>query len=144
MNTPFGMPPFDPSKMDPKVMMELSQLIQSLPPNQLQKMQTIMHNAMAGFDVRREMEEFERSLPPGFREKLMGLMGGQMGAFGGMGPTGSAEPAKSIPGAHEASDSASAMEPHEMNLHQARITILRAVADGRMSPEEAEKLLFPT
>src|ERR1700756_2436014 len=74
------MPNFDPSKMDPKVMMELSQLIQQLPPEKLGKMQTLMHNMMAGFDVRKEMEEFERGLAPDFREKLMALIGGQVGS----------------------------------------------------------------
>lgn len=31
----------------------------------------------------------------------------------------------------------------EMDLRNARMTILQAVADGRMSPDQAEKLLFP-
>ena len=61
--------------MDPKLMMELSKLIQQLPSEQLSKMQTLMHNAQAGFDVRKEMEEFERGLPPGFREKVVALFG---------------------------------------------------------------------
>src|SRR4051794_41002489 len=79
-SSPFGLPPFDPSKMDPKVLMQLTQLIQQLPPAQLNQMQSLMHNAMAGLDVRREMEEFEKNLPPGFREKLMSLMASQAGA----------------------------------------------------------------
>ena len=61
---------FDPSKMDPKHLMEMSRLIQQLPPDQLNRMQTLMHNMMAGYDVRAEMEIFEKSLPPGFREKF--------------------------------------------------------------------------
>ena len=64
MNQPFGMPPFDPSKMDPKVLMQLSELMRQLPPAQIQKMQTLMHNMMAGFDVKKDMEEFEKTLPP--------------------------------------------------------------------------------
>jgi hypothetical protein len=115
MTQPFGLPPFDPSKMDPKMMMELSQLMGQLPPSQIQKMQTLMHNMMAGFDVKNDMEEFEKSLPPGFKEKMMAIMG---------------------------SGVASGALP-EMNLHGARLTILQAVADGRMAPDQAEKLLFP-
>lgn len=110
---------FDPSKMDPKVLMELSQLVQSLPPEQLNRMQSLMHNMMAGYDVRKEMEEFEKSLPPAFREKLMSIVG--------------STPVSS-PSIIEASP--------EMDIREARLTILRAVAAGQISPEEAEKLIF--
>jgi hypothetical protein len=129
MNTPFGMPPFDPSKMDPKVLMELSQLFQKLPPDKLMKMQSMMHNMMAGFDVRAEMQEFEKSLPPDFLSKMMTLMGGQMGEAFGPHPT---------PPTIETSSTPSAA----MNLREARLTILRGVAEGKLNPEEAERLLF--
>jgi hypothetical protein len=115
--------------MSPELLMELSQLVQQLPPGQLQKMQGLMHNMMAGFDVRKEMEEFEKSLPPGFREKLTSLMGGM--AMGGSSPPSSAE---TVSSSLEASS--------EMDLSEARLTILRAVAGGKMTPEQAEKLLF--
>jgi hypothetical protein len=128
-NSPFGFPQFDPSKMDPKVLMQLSQLIQQLPPEKLSRMQTLMHNMMAGHDVRGEMEEFERSLPPGFREQLMGMMGAQAGA----------SPASSSAAVVEAEVESA---PVEMNVREARLTILRAVAAGNMMPEDAEKLLF--
>lgn len=114
---------FDPSKMDPKAMMELSQLVQQLPPERLNKMQTLMHNMMAGYDVRKEMEEFEKTLPPDFRSKVMSLMAGQMGT------TSSSTP--------ETID----VSP-EPSARDARLTVLRAVAEGKMSPEEAEKILF--
>src|SRR3954468_21594390 len=67
-------PNFDPSKLDPKMMMELSQLIRELPPEQLTKLQSLMHNMAAGFDVRSELEELEKSFPSGFREKMAALM----------------------------------------------------------------------
>lgn len=126
---------FDPSKMDPKLLMELSRLVQQLPPHQLQKMQTLMHNMMAGYDVKKEMEEFEKSLPPGFREKLAALMVGQAG--GGFPFQNQEAPSTSSEPTLQSSTTAA-----EMNLHEARLTILRAVAEGQMSPEEAEKLLF--
>jgi hypothetical protein len=126
-NSPFGIPGFDPSKMDPQVLMQVSQLIQQLPPEQLNQMQTLMHNAMAGLDVRKEMEEFERALPSGFREKLTNLVAGQIG--GGTPPR------------QTTIEPLSAASPN-MDLHAARMTILNAVADGRMTAEEAEKLLF--
>ena len=117
--------------MDPKVLMQLTQLIQELPPDKLSRMQTLMHNMMAGFDVRKDMEELERSLPPGFRERLGSLVAGQAGMFGGMAASG---PSPVI-----------SQEPEmALNLREARLTILRAVAEGQVSPEEAEKLLFNT
>jgi hypothetical protein len=127
MNQPFGMPPFDPSKMDPKVLMQLSELMRQLPPAQIQKMQILMHNMMAGFDVKKDMEEFEKTLPPGFRDQMMSLLSGPgaTAAFTAPTPQGS-----------------NTIEL-EMNLRNARMTILQAVADGRMSPDQAEKLLFP-
>jgi hypothetical protein len=161
-------PQFDPSKMDPKVLMELSQLIQGLPPESLNKMQTLMHNAMAGFDVRAEMAEFERNLPAGFREKLTQLIAANPGAFAQMGgagfganadagappPQSSIQPmsqSMSYSGAQDSDgmtiDAASAstdMDMHEarMDMHEARMTVLRGVASGQVSPEDAEKLLF--
>ena len=133
--TPFGMPSFDPSKMDPKALMELSQLFQQLPPSELGRMQTLMHNMMAGHDVQKDMEEFERNLPPGFREKLMALIGGP-GGLPSMMDTSEPIDVKPISGLSQGTAA-------EMDLHQARITILQAVAEGRMTPEQAEGLLFP-
>ncbi len=43
---------FDPGKMDPKLLLEISQLVRELPPDKLTRMQSLMHNMMAGFDVR--------------------------------------------------------------------------------------------
>ncbi len=128
-NNPFGIPPIDPSKMDPRLLMELSNLVRELPPEKLNKMQTLMHNMMAGLDVRKEMEEFEKTLPPGFREKMMALMGQHMQS------QAASEPA--------ATPASAELTSEEMNLREARLTLLRAVASGRMSPEEAEGLLFP-
>ena len=126
------MPNFDPSKMDPKLLMELSQLVRELPPEKLSTMQSLMHNMMAGFDVTQEMAEFEKTLPPGFREKLMRLMLSQAAA--GAAPI---EVVSSNP-----SEGASLGSTDGMDLREARLTILRAVAEGRMQPEEAERLLF--
>ena len=112
---------------DPKALMEMSQLIQQLPPAQLSRMQTLMHNMMAGFDVRKEMEEFEKSLPPDFREKLMSVMG-PMSA----GPTST--PLESTPISSDA-------PPKDMG--EARLTILRAIAEHQITPEQALQLLFP-
>lgn len=125
----FGFPPFDPGKMDPKVMLELSQVVRSLPPEKVNQMQSLMHNMMAGFDVRREMEEFEKSLPEGFREKLMSIMAGQSAATA----------AQSTARVVEVETTSS----EEMNIREARMTVLKAVADGSMSPEQAEQILFP-
>ncbi len=127
--------------MDPKLMMELSNLVRELPPQQLYKMQTLMHNMMAGFDVSKEMEEFERSLPPGFREKVMRLMGSQYSTMAqAMGASSTGTSAAPIEA--ESSPAEPIVDSSEMDVRKARLTILRAVSDGKMSPEEAERLLF--
>lgn len=140
MKPPFGMPNFDPSQMDPKLMMELSNLIRELPPEKLNRMQTLMHNMMAGHDVSREMEEFERGLPPGFREKVAALMMGNPAAMGSMGFGGM--PGGGMAAAPDTITVEAAEASSTMELHEARMTILRAVADGKMSPDDAERLLF--
>ena len=117
---------FDPSKMDPQSLARMSQLIQGLGPDKLSRLQSLMHNMMAGFDVKKDLEEFERTLPPNFREELMRIMAGS-------GQMGSASAGiKDI----EVEKPAAPMDERE-----ARLTILRAVAAGQMSPEEAETLL---
>ena len=129
-----GMDPsqFDPSKMDPKLLMELSQLIQTLPPSTLNQMQGLMHNAMAGLDVRKEVEEFEKTLPQDFREKMLSLMSRQMAASPNKAP--SASPVHSL----------SSVTAAEMDMKQARLTVLQAVANGSVSAEEALQALFPS
>ena len=120
--------------MDPKVLMELSQLIQQLPPEQLNRMQSLMHNMMAGHDVRREMEEFERALPSGFREKIVAMAAANPGAF-----------APGMDTAFTNSTPVTSTEPvtaSSMDLREARLTLLRGVASGQLSPEDAERLLF--
>jgi hypothetical protein len=146
-------PQFDPNKMDPKLLMELSQIVQSLPPDQLNRMQGLMHNAMAGFDVRAEMAEFERNLPAGFREKITRLVASNPSAFGAVGMPGgfgaatgeSPQQAPIRPMSQTISASAPPAEEvsvPDMGVHDARMTVLRGVAAGQVSPEEAEKLLF--
>ncbi len=135
-----GFPPFDPSKMDPKLIAELTDLLRQLPPNKIMQMQTLMHNMMAGHNVQKEMEEFEKSLPPGFRERLMGIY-----ARFGMGPfpTGTAGPAVSQPQMAEPEVVTSDEASSEMSVREARLTILRGVSQGDVSPEQALELLFP-
>ncbi len=61
---------FDPSKMDLNWLAQFSGAIQRLPKGQLQHLQSLMQKAMAGKDVARELEEFQRKLPPSFQEML--------------------------------------------------------------------------
>lgn len=115
---------FDPTKLDPKLIAEISELMRTLPAPLMMKMQTIMHNSMAGIDVRKDMEEFERGLPPGFREKMAKIMyqaGGVVDVLGT--PT--------TPSAHLNS------------VDDARLTILNAVKNGTLTPEAALQALFP-
>lgn len=144
---------FDPSKMDPKTLMKISELVRQLPPEKLSRMQTLMHNMMAGFDVRKEMEEFENGLPPGFREQMMSSF---LGTDGGATVTPIQSKTAQEPRAAEGGMQSATHSVHsthsdealesgdsiEMNLREARLTLLRAVAQGEISPEDAEPLLF--
>lgn len=113
--------------------MELSQLIRELPPDQINRLQSIMHNMGAGFDVKHELEEFDKTLPPGFRERMTALMLKAQTQTSATTSTESAqEPAKGSPA-----------QDLPGSMREARLTVLRAVADGRMPPEEAERVLFP-
>lgn len=115
-----GMPAgFDPSKLDPKLISEISELMSTLPPAMMMKMQTLMHNSMAGHDVRKDMEEFERGLPPGFREKMAKIMYQANGVV----------------------DTLEKNKPLE-SVSDARLTILHAVKNGTLTPEAAMKALF--
>jgi hypothetical protein len=129
MSFPF-MGGVDPSKLKPETLMQLTKLVQELPPSMLTRMQTLMHNAMAGFDVRKDMEEFERNLPAGFREKMAALV---YEAHGVSGAAGSTESPPVLP----------VVAPMVSDENEARLTILRAVAGGSLSPEEALEVLFP-
>ncbi len=127
-----GMPPLDPSKMDPKTIAAMTDLIRTLPPDRILKIQTLMHNAMAGFDVKKEMEDFEKSLPPGFREKMAAIMAPELyKACADAPPSSPSQPTEKL----------ETVDPN-MDVNAARITVLRGVSEGRITPEEALKLLF--
>lgn len=65
-----GIGGLDPSKLTPQVVSEITDAMKMLTPDQMMRLQTLMHNQMAGFDVSNEMRDLERSLPQGFREKM--------------------------------------------------------------------------
>jgi len=115
---------FDPSKLSPEAIAEVTQLMRQLKPEQMMRLQSLMHNSMAGFDVTREMQAFEAELPAGFREGMARVLYLSQGI-----PV----PPKSAPTAQQ--------EPQ--NETEARLVILRSVAGGMISPEEALKVLFP-
>lgn len=113
------------SNMDPQVMMQFAQMMQRLPRGQIQRLQALMQKAMSGKDVTREAQEFERSLPPDFIEMMKGM--NLAAAFGGQQPEAPVAP----PGS----------EAPQMTTDQAKAIVEQAVAEGRLSPEEAQKLL---
>lgn len=130
MNFPFGGPGMaglDPSKLNPETLMKLTRLVQELPPTMIMKMQSLMHNAMAGLDVRKEMEDFERNLPAGFREKMAVL---------------TYEAHDQASGVVATQEKAMAASKSVETESEARMTILRAVAGGSITPEEAFEVLF--
>jgi len=118
---------FDPSKLSPQAIAELTTLMQSLSPDQIMKMQSLMHNAMAGFDVTKEMMAWEQGLPADFRAKMARIMYMANGI--------------EVPPAQGTSAPIEAKAPE--NENDARLIILKSVSQGLMSPEEALKVLFP-
>jgi hypothetical protein len=129
-----GMGGLDPSKMTPEVVAGLTEAMRMLTPAQMMKIQTLMHNQMAGFDVSKEMMEFEQSLPAGFREKIAKLL------YQAHGVAVSAQATVPAQAMEPKLEEAKAEEPKTMD--DARLVILRSVAQGLMSPEEALKVLF--
>ena len=127
---------FDPSKLDPRIVSELTALMRQLPPEKIMKMQSLMHNSMAGFDISKEVAEFENSLPFEFRQKLFQLMSD--GIKTGAVPTPQAAYTSSP--AEAASTTAEASS--KMTIKEARLTILRGVSEGTLTPEEALQALF--
>ena len=116
---------FDPSKLNPQAISEITDLMRTLTPAQMMKLQSIMHNQMAGFNVAQEMMEFEQSMPPDFKAKMARIMYMANGI--------------EVPAA---AGSAPAVEEPK-NENEARLVILQSVAAGMMKPEEALKVLFP-
>ncbi len=141
----------DPTKLNPKAIAELSELMRSLTPEQMMKMQSIMHNTMAGFNVTHEMAEFEKTLPSHFREKIARIMYIANGIAVPDQPTSSAAPSSlsnaqvaesaSYPPVTEAINNKATAGP--TNETEARLVILRSLAQGLLQPEEALKVLFP-
>ncbi len=119
---------FDPSKLSPEAIAEMTTLMRQLKPEQMMRLQTLMHNSLAGFDVSKEMQAFEAELPAGFREGMARVMYLSQGIQVPPRPT-----------VHEPTNSPSLPNSEE----EARLVILRSVANGLISPEEALKVLFP-
>lgn len=135
-------PQFDPSKLDPKMIQMISEVIRELPPADMMKLQTLMHNQMAGFDTTKEMQEFERNMPPAFREKMARLMYQMNGIDIG------ATSENPTPEVHAGTINQQPTPPigtqEEMptNLVDARKTILKAVSENAISIDDAYTALF--
>ena len=136
-----GMGGLDPSKMSPQTIAEISALMRTLSPEQIMKMQSLMHNAMAGFNVTKEMQEFEASLPASFREKMARIAYLANGVDLSSQNSNSPGTSDAIPVTSGGTSESAAAEPTDVN--EARLIILRSVANKMMAPEEALKVLFP-
>lgn len=131
---------FDPSQLDPAMLMQMSQMLQRLPKSQMQKLQNVMTRAMAGKDVTREAQDLERSLPPEFLEMMKGFAGPAMAAMGG----GAGMPDLSaIPGAMPVESEPVSVEtaPVNMSAEEARAIVEKAVREGTVTAEQAAGLL---
>lgn len=116
-----------------QMMLQVAQLMQRLPKGQLQRLQSIMQRAMAGKDVRREAAEFEASLPPAFHDLLKDFQ--MPGGLPGMAGMGGVEPS-----AIEAESSPAST----MTEDEARALVAKAAAQGKISTDQAQKLLEST
>jgi len=123
---------FDPSKLSPQAIQEITDLMRTLTPSQMMKLQSIMHNQMAGFNVTNELMEFEQSMPPDFRAKMARIL---------YMANGIEVPAS--PATNNTAPVSEATLAEPKNENEARLVILQSVAAGMMSPEEALKVLFP-
>jgi len=127
-----GMGGLDPSKLTPEVVAEMTEAMKMLSPAQMMKIQSLIHNQMAGFDVAKEMAEFEQGLPAGFREKMARILYIANGV--------------AVPQKEQTQQNGNAVGPQApeapKNVDEARLVILRSVSQGLMSPEEALKVLF--
>jgi hypothetical protein len=125
---------FDPSQMDPAMLMQVSQMLQRLPKGQMQKLQSIMQRAMTGKDVTREAQELERLLPPDFLEAMKGF---SMPGMPGM-PTEETQAAAALPVDIETTAFAPATS---MSADEARAIVEQAVRDGKVTSEQAADLI---
>lgn len=116
MNNP-AMGGFDPSKIDPAMMQQMTKSLQRLPRAQLTKLQSLMQRAMGGQDVATEAAQFEKMLPPEFSQMAMQMMMAQGMASGG------------------------AEESAPMNADDAKQIVAKAVAEGKMTEAQAKELL---
>ena len=114
MQLPAG---FDPSQVDPQWLKQMTNALRRLPRFQQQKVQQIMQQAMQGKDISAEVAVIEKMLPPDIRALVTSFnFAMKMAAMQGAQDT--------------------AMDPN-----QARKIIEDAVKAGKLSQEEAEKLL---
>lgn len=77
---------FDPSQFDPAQMMEMAKVLRRLPKGQVQRLQTLIQQAMMGRDVTQEMLQLQSSLPLDVQQMFLS-MGAQGQATGTEDPT---------------------------------------------------------
>src|SRR6185437_11360502 len=118
--SPSGAPGFDPSKLDPAAVAQITQVLKRLPKSKLQRLQAIMKKGMAGKDVTAEAAEFEKTLPLEFQNMLRSMLPQMLAAQG----SGSAN-----------------QSPGNMSEEEARRIVAEAAQTGKISQEKAESLL---
>jgi len=112
----------NPDQLDPAQIAQMQNLFKKMPHQQMQRFQSLMQRAMAGKDVAKEFEDFEKTLSPEMKEAFS-----QMSAqFGG--------------GAEDAAAS-TADSNEDMSVEDAKKIIEQAVKEGRLTPEQAQELL---
>jgi hypothetical protein len=138
---PAGPNPFENMGEDQMAMMaQMSQALQRLPKGQMARLQGIMQKAMAGKDVTRESQEFEKTLPLELQQMMRNFQmpgmppmgGGAPGA--GMGDLLGAPASLALPDSGETGGGA-------MSAEDARKIVEEAVAEGKLTSDQAKDLL---
>ena len=119
---------FDPSRIDPQTAMEMAELLQTLSVEEMNLLHSTMHNVTGGTATLTELQEAENRLPPDFIMKASAIIARSQG------PSTSSSSLPTPPIA--------TLVP-EGSIREARLIVLRSVAAQQLSPEEAEKVLFP-
>jgi hypothetical protein len=126
-------PGLDPSKLKPETLTQLSDLMRSLPFDQLMKMQELASRAYQGQNVQAEMMAMEQSFPADFRMKMAQIVMNETS----FGATISPPPQTEVHARAEVHAGST-----DMDVVTARKLVLNGVQLGTISIEDAYETLF--
>src|SRR5262249_32466180 len=102
-------------QLDPAMLNQFSQTLSKLPKGKLHQLQAVMQAAMAGKDISKEADEFEKTLRPEMQQMFAGMK--NLPAMAALAGGGAETPAAEMP----------------KNVDDARSIIENAVAEGKLT-----------